>query len=52
MWVLCTLFAVIGDKVWLESYNLSTNAPSKKLAAKRLWLGTAPHDQSGQVMGT
>ena len=26
----------IGDKVWLESYNLSTDAPSKKLAAKRL----------------
>ena len=26
----------IGDRVWLESYNLSTDAPSKKLAAKRL----------------
>ena len=26
----------IGDKVWLESYNLSTDAPSKKLAVKRL----------------
>src|SRR5258706_3576190 len=26
----------VGDKVWLESYNLSTDAPSKKLAAKRL----------------
>ena len=26
----------VGDSVWLESYNLSTNAPSKKLAAKRL----------------
>ena len=26
----------IGDKVWLESYNLSTNTPSKKLVAKRL----------------
>ena len=25
----------IGDKVWLESYNLSTDAPLKKLAAKR-----------------
>jgi hypothetical protein len=27
---------VVGDRVWLEAYNLSTNAPSKKLAAKRL----------------
>ena len=26
----------IGDQVWLEWYNLSTDAPSKKLAAKRL----------------
>jgi len=26
----------IGDKVWLESYNLSIDAPSKKLGAKRL----------------
>ena len=26
----------IGDQVWLESYNLSTNTPSKKLAAKCL----------------
>jgi hypothetical protein len=26
----------VGDRVWLESYNLSTDAPSKKLAAKRL----------------
>ena len=26
----------VGDKVWLESYNLSTDAPSKKLGAKRL----------------
>ena len=26
----------IGDQVWLEAYNLSTDAPSKKLAAKRL----------------
>ena len=26
----------IGDWVWLESYNLSTDAPSKKLVAKRL----------------
>ena len=26
----------IGDKVWLESYNLSTDALSKKLAAKHL----------------
>ena len=26
----------IGDSVWLESYNLSTDAPSKKLTAKRL----------------
>ena len=26
----------IGDHVWLESYNLSTDAPSKKLTAKRL----------------
>ena len=26
----------IGDCMWLESYNLSTNTPSKKLAAKRL----------------
>ena len=26
----------VGDKVWLESYNLSTDAPSKKLTAKRL----------------
>ncbi len=26
----------MGDKVWLESYNLSTDAPSKKLAAKCL----------------
>ena len=26
----------IGDRVWLESYNLSTDALSKKLAAKRL----------------
>jgi hypothetical protein len=26
----------IGDRVWLEAYNLSTDAPSKKLAAKRL----------------
>ena len=25
-----------GDRVWLESYNLSTDAPSKKLPAKRL----------------
>jgi len=24
----------IGDKVWLEVYNLSTDAPSKKLPAK------------------
>ena len=23
-----------GDKVWLELYNISTGAPSKKLAAK------------------
>jgi hypothetical protein len=27
---------VVGDCVWLEAYNLSTDAPSKKLAAKRL----------------
>ena len=26
----------IGDQVWLESYNLSMDALSKKLAAKRL----------------
>jgi hypothetical protein len=26
----------VGDRVWLEAYNLSTDAPSKKLAAKRL----------------
>ena len=26
----------MGDQVWLESYNLSTDTPSKKLAAKRL----------------
>ena len=26
----------IGDRVWLEAYNLSTDAPSKKLAVKRL----------------
>jgi hypothetical protein len=26
----------VGDRVWLESYNLSMDAPSKKLAAKRL----------------
>ena len=26
----------VGDPVWLESYNLSTDAPSKKLAAKHL----------------
>jgi hypothetical protein len=28
----------VRDQVWLESYNLSTDAPSKKLAAKRLGL--------------
>jgi hypothetical protein len=27
---------VVGDCVWLEAYNLSTDAPSKKLAAKCL----------------
>ena len=26
----------LGDRVWLESYNLSTDTPSKKLAAKHL----------------
>jgi hypothetical protein len=26
----------VGDKVWLESKNLSTDAPSKKLCAKQL----------------
>ena len=26
----------VGDHVWLEAYNLSTDTPSKKLAAKRL----------------
>jgi hypothetical protein len=26
----------VGDKVWLESYNLSTDDPSKKLTAKQL----------------
>jgi hypothetical protein len=25
----------VGDKVWLEGKNLSTDAPSKKLGAKR-----------------
>jgi hypothetical protein len=28
----------VGDQVWLESYSLSTDTPSKKLAAKRLGL--------------
>ena len=28
----------VGDKVWLELYNLSTGAPLKKLAAKHLGL--------------
>jgi hypothetical protein len=27
---------MVGDQVWLESYNLSMDAPSKKLATKRL----------------
>jgi hypothetical protein len=26
----------VGDKVWLERQNLSTDAPSKKLGAKQL----------------
>ena len=38
----------IGDQVWLESYNLSTDAPSKKLAAKRL----GPYTVLERVGGT
>jgi hypothetical protein len=26
----------VGDKVWLEATNLSTDAPSKKLVPRRL----------------
>ena len=39
---------MIGEKVWLESYNLSTDAPSKKLAAKRL----SPYTITGKVGDT
>jgi transposase InsO family protein len=35
----------IRDRVWLEAYNLSTDAPSKKLAAKRL----GPYTVTGLV---
>ena len=35
----------LSDKVWLELYNLSTDAPSKKLGAKRL----GPYDVLEQI---